>query len=331
MALRELKILNTVIKPGSRHRLNLNSAKLYTATSVEVPIIIERSKLAGPVILLSAGIHGDEVNGVEIVRQIITKRFNRPIRGTVICVPVLNIFGFLNMSRMFPDGRDLNRSFPGSKNGSLASRFAYNIVTEILPHVDIVMDFHTGGAQRFNAPQLRVDTLERKAIELAKIFKAPFLLESANVSKTLRATCSRLDIPYLLFEGGMSGQSDKAVVHEGVQGVLRVLKHLEMLSDSVVSPDTSRKMVLITRTKWVRASHSGLLHPKVVCGQYVETGHILATITDPYGAVRNKIKAMFSGFVINVNQTPLVYQGDAIFHLSVEGEYQEDDQEPTEN
>lgn len=318
MALREIKILDTIIKPGSRHRLNLNTANLYTSTPVEIPVIINRAKLSGPVVLITAGIHGDEVNGVEIVRQIIAKKFNRPQRGTIICVPVLNIFGFLNSSRMFPDGRDLNRSFPGSKNGSLASRFAYNITKELIPHVDIVMDFHTGGAQRFNAPQIRIDKNEKESVALANAFDPPFIVYSPNVSKTFRATCSRMKKNYILFEGGKSLDTDRNVMHEGVQGILKVLEHLEMLDDSFVKPSGDRKVVYISKTRWVRASHSGLLHPKTKCGVFVEAGQLIATITDPYGSSRFKIKSPTSGYVINVNQSPLVYQGDAIFHISTD-------------
>lgn len=318
MALKEIKILDTIIKPGSKHRLNLNTANLYTSTPVEIPVIIHRAKLAGPVVLITAGIHGDEINGVEIVRQIISKKLNRPQRGTIICVPVLNIFGFLNSNRMFPDGRDLNRSFPGSKTGSLASRFAYNITKELIPHVDIILDFHTGGAQRFNAPQIRIDKNEAESVELANVFKPPFIVYSNNVSKTFRATCSKMKKNYLLFEGGKSQDTDRTIMHEGVQGILRVLEHLEMLSETFSKPLTDRNVVHISKTRWIRASHSGLLHPKTTCGTYVHAGQLIATITDPYGSSRFRIKASHSGHVINVNQSPLVYQGDAIFHISTD-------------
>ncbi len=317
MALKELKILDTIIKPGSYHRLNLNTANLYTSTPVEIPVIISRAKLAGPVVLITAGIHGDEINGVEIVRQIISKKFNRPQRGTIICIPLLNIFGFLNGNRMFPDGRDLNRCFPGSKNGSLASRFAYNITKELIPHVDIILDFHTGGAHRFNAPQIRIDKNEQESVVLANVFAPPFIVYSSNVSKTFRATCSKMKKNYLLFEGGKSQDTDRSVMHEGVQGILKVLEHLDMLSEKIAKPPMDRQIVHISKTRWVRASQSGLLHPKIKCGSFVVVGQLIATITDPYGSSRFKIKAPHSGYVINVNQSPLVYQGDAIFHISI--------------
>ena len=173
-----LTILGHNVALGERKTINMNIAKLYTSTKVEIPVIVERSKVPGPVVLITAGIHGDEINGVEIVRQIIQKKINKPIKGTVICIPVLNVFGFLSMDRNFPDGRDLNRVFPGTKNGSLASRFAYQFTQEILPHANICLDFHTGGASRFNAPQIRVADEDSENMNLAKIFNAPFILLS---------------------------------------------------------------------------------------------------------------------------------------------------------
>jgi len=146
-----LNILDKEILPGTSTTINFNVAKLYTSTKVEIPIIVERSNNPGPVILITAGVHGDEINGVEVVRQIIAKKINKPAKGSIICIPVLNVFGFLNMDRFFPDGRDLNRVFPGHKNGSLASRFAYQFINQILPVADFCLDFHTGGASRFNA------------------------------------------------------------------------------------------------------------------------------------------------------------------------------------
>src|SRR5690606_22663877 len=151
-----ITILGQKIPLGASMEINFNIAKLHTATKIEVPVIVKRSKKPGPTILFSAGIHGDEINGVDIVRQIIARKINKPKRGTIICMPIINIFGFLNSKRAFPDGRDLNRVFPGHSNGSLASRVAYRLINEILPDVDVVIDFHTGGASRFNAAQIRI-------------------------------------------------------------------------------------------------------------------------------------------------------------------------------
>lgn len=225
-----LHILGKEVALGESAQVNFNVAKLHTQNTIDVPVIIERSKKPGPTVLITAGIHGDEVNGVEIVRQIISKGINKPKRGTIICVPVINVFGFLNMNREFPDGRDLNRVFPGIKGGSLASRVAFKLVTEILPHADLVLDFHTGGADRFNAAQIRIIKNEKTLDKLANVFGAPFVFYSKNLNKSFRNTCHKLGIPILLFEGGKSFNIDNTITNTAVNGIKRVLNHLEMLS-----------------------------------------------------------------------------------------------------
>ena len=183
---KKMEILGQTIEPGKGYQLNMNVAKLHTHTPIQVPVFIERSKKDGPVLLIMAGMHGDEINGVEIVRRIIRNKYNKPNSGTVICLPVFNIFGFLNISRVLPDGRDLNRSFPGSKNGSLAGQFAYQFLKEIAPHVDYVLDFHTGARQRNNAAQVRCVLKDPRSVELAKAFNPPFIVHSNLIPKSLR-------------------------------------------------------------------------------------------------------------------------------------------------
>lgn len=312
-----LDILGKKVKPGEGITINFNIAKLYTTTSVEIPIIIERSKKPGPVVLMTAGIHGDEVNGVEIVRQIIAKHINKPVKGTVICIPIINIFGFLNMTREFPDGRDLNRVFPGSKTGSLASRFAYQFVKRILPVADFCLDFHTGGASRFNAPQIRVKKGDDESIMFAQIFNAPFTIHSKTITKSYRETCAKMDIPVLLFEGGKSQDSNKDVARIGVQGAMRILQHLDMLKPRFETSTPAEPTVVIEHSTWLRAKYSGLLHINIPCGKFVEKGEHIASITDPYGKFSHKVNASNEGYIINVNEAPIVYQGDAIFHISV--------------
>ncbi|WP_417884722.1 succinylglutamate desuccinylase/aspartoacylase family protein [Zunongwangia sp.] len=311
-----LSILGKKVPPGKSVTINMNMAKLYTTTSVEVPVIIERAKHPGPVVLITAGIHGDEINGVEIVRQLISKGINKPDRGTVICVPVVNVFGFLNMMREFPDGRDLNRMFPGTKNGPLASRFAYQFKERLLPIADFCLDFHTGGASRFNAAQIRVKKGDLECIKLAKVFNAPFTVVSKTITKSYRETCSKMGIPILLFEGGKSMNSNKEIAREGVEGAMRILSHLQMLKSRFEVPEIHFKSVLIENSTWMRAKYSGLLHIKIPCGKHVEKGEYIGTITDPYGKFRHKIKAKNSGYIININEAAIVYQGDAVFHLS---------------
>jgi len=172
----KVKILGETILPGKTYHLSLNIAKLHTGTSIEVPIIISRAKLKGPSILFTGGIHGNEVNGVEIVRKIIAKKYHIPNAEWFICIPVVNVFGFLSQTREFPDGRDLNRVFPGTRTGSLASRFAYHIVKEIVPHISYCIDFHTGGDSRFNTPQIRIGKNDHESLQLAKTFGLALLL-----------------------------------------------------------------------------------------------------------------------------------------------------------
>ncbi len=311
-----LELLNHKIKPGESARINFNTAKLYTTTAVEVPILIERSVNPGPTILITGGIHGDEIAGVEVVRQLISKGINKPKRGTIICIPVVNVFGFLNLKREFPDGRDLNRMFPGSKTGALASRFAYQFTNEILPHADFCMDFHTGGSTRYNAAQIRVQEGDEDIFELAKIFNAPFTVFSKTIAKSYRGACAKLGKPILLFEGGKSLENDKTISKYGVDGVMRILKHFNMLQDNFTIPEPDFTNILIKKSQWMRAKYSGLLHVKIPIGKFVEKGEYIAIITDPYGSFRHKVRASNTGYIINVNQSAIVYQGDAIFHIS---------------
>ena len=217
---------------GENAKVSFNVAKLHTQNRIDVPIVIERSKKPGPTVLITAGIHGDEVNGVEIVRQIIAKGINQPRCGTIICIPVINVFGFIQMDREFPDGRDLNRVFPGTKKGSLASRVAHKLMTEIVPHADLILDFHTGGADRFNAAHIRIIKGNSTLDELAKVFGAPFVLYSKNLKKSFRNSCSKLGIPMLLFEGGKSFSIDSTITNTGVNGAKRVLHHFGMLGSN---------------------------------------------------------------------------------------------------
>ena len=311
-----LEILGEKVALGKSTTVSFNVAKLHTQNTIDVPIIIERSKKPGPTILITAGIHGDEINGVEIVRQLIAKGINKPKKGTIICVPVINVFGFLHMNREFPDGRDLNRVFPGIKGGSLASRVAFKLVTEILPHADFVMDFHTGGADRFNAAQVRIIKGEKNLHELAKIFGAPFVLYSKNMNKSFRNTCYKLGIPILLFEGGKSFHIDSGITNTGVNGAKRILHHLGMLSSKFKVSQPKKSCVFISDSKWIRANYSGMFKSTVKINTKVAKGDVIGHITDPYGSFNHFVKAPNEGYIFNINESPIIYQGDAIFHIS---------------
>lgn len=315
-ASKPLVILKETILAGESKTINMEIAKLHTMNKLKIPIIVERSKLDGPTVLFTACLHGDEINGTEIVRQLIVQKINKPKRGTIICIPIINIFGFINKTREFPDGRDLNRMFPGSKTGSLASRFAYYVLKDIIPHVDYAIDFHAGGASRFNAPQIRIVPENPELKELSDVFNAPFTLYSKNISGSFRNSCDKLGVKMLLFEGGKSLDINEEVTNDAIEGTKRFLDHLDMLNPRKKANIKSKKPIYIEKSNWVRAKYSGMFHGMVKIGSFIKKGDLIATISDPYGKVEHKMKAPHDGYVINVNDAPIVYQGDAIFHVS---------------
>jgi len=311
----KLTLLGVKIKRGDSVCLQFDVAKLHTRNSIKVPIFIERGKKDGPVLLLLGGVHGDEINGVEIVRRIIRNKINKPARGTIICIPVFNIFGFLHSSRKFPDGRDLNRVFPGSQKGSLASQFAYEFKKEIAPYIDYVIDFHAGGADRVNIAQIRCMLDDEKNLELAKVFGAPFIVHSKYIKKSVRETFHKLGKIALLFEGGKSMLYDEEAIKHGVEGTKKVIHFLKMKKYKDLSEN---KSIIIKKSKWLRATHSGMFHVRANNGGWVTQKTLLGIVTDPFGAFEKKIYAPFDCYVFCVNISPIVNRGDALFHVSLE-------------
>ncbi|MDG1039630.1 MAG: succinylglutamate desuccinylase/aspartoacylase family protein [Polaribacter sp.] len=308
-------LLGKEIPKGKRTILDLEVAKLHTRTTVKVPVIIERATKPGPVVLLLAGIHGDETNGVGIIREIISLGINKPTKGTIICIPVFNIFGYLIETREFPDGRDLNRMFPGTLNGSLASQFAYQFTQKIAPFVDYVIDFHTGGGQRDNISQIRCNKNNAKALELAKVFNPPVIVFSENITKSLRETLDKMGKTVLLFEGGKSKELNPTIINEGVNGTKNILIHLGLIEGEITVRETP---IFINKAKWLRASHSGMLKIKVENGSFVKKKEVLGVIQDPFGEFKKKIYAPFNCHIFCINKTPIVNKGDALFHISIE-------------
>ena len=315
MSSNDFNLLGHKIEKGKGAILEFEVAKLHTRNSLKTTIIVERAKQDGPTVLLMGGIHGDEVNGVAILRDIIRKKYNIPNRGTIICIPVFNVFGYLFMSREFPDGRDLNRMFPGSPNGSLASQFANKFTKEIAPIFDYVVDFHTGGAERDNFPNIRCVLSEKKAFELANIFGAPYIINSKYIPKSVRSIIHKLGKTILLFEGGKSLTIDESVINCGVEGAVNILKYLGLRDGE---PKIVNKSVIIKRSKWLRAPHSGMLRRYVENGSWVKKKTILAEITDPYVEFQRKIVAPFDCYIFGLNTISTVNKGDALFHISVE-------------
>ena len=311
---KKIVILGKEILPGKGAQLNLDVARLHTRTPILVPVIVERAKEDGPTVLLMAGLHGDEINGVEIVRRFLRKKLHKPTKGTIICLPVFNIFGFLNIKRELPDGRDLNRSFPGSAKGSLASQFAYHFMKEIAPHCDYIIDFHTGASQRNNFPQIRCVMSDPESMELARVFNPPFIINSSLIGKTIRESMIKMKKMVLLFEGGMANNIEEMVVEEGLNGTKRLIAHLGMRNYKIdISKD--REPIVLQESRWLRAPNSGMFQALVKNGSQVDRGTILAIVTDPYGNFEKKIKSPISGYVICANESPVVFKGDAIIHI----------------
>tara|TARA_R110002049_G_scaffold45022_3_gene131607 strand:+ start:3389 stop:4339 length:951 start_codon:yes stop_codon:yes gene_type:complete len=307
-------LLGKEIPEGKRTVLDLEVAKLHTRTTVKVPVIIERSHNPGPVVLLLAGIHGDETNGVGIIREIIDLGLNKPENGTIICIPVFNIFGYLIQTREFPDGRDLNRMFPGTLNGSLASQFAYQFTQKIAPFVDYVIDFHTGGGERDNIAQIRCNKNDEKALELAKVFNPPMIVFSNNITKSLRDTLHKMGKTVLLFEGGKSKELSPTIINEGVNGTKNILIRLGLIEGEITVRETP---IFIEKAKWLRASHSGMFKIRVANGSFVKKKEVLGVIQDPFGEFKKKVYAPFNCHIFCINKTPIVNKGDALFHVSI--------------
>ncbi len=315
MSNKPFTLLGKVVPSGKRTVLDLEVAKLHTRTTVKVPVIIERSNNPGPVVLLLAGIHGDETNGVGIVREIIDLKINKPKNGTIICIPVFNIFGYLIQTREFPDGRDLNRMFPGTQNGSLASQFAYQFSEKIAPFVDYVIDFHTGGGKRDNIAQIRCNKDDEKGLELAKVFNPPMIVFSNNIVKSLRETLHKMGKTVILFEGGKSKELNPTIISEGVNGTRNVLIHLGLIDGEIT---VREKPIYVKKSKWLRAPDSGMFKMMIKNGNFVKKREVLGIIQDPFGEFKKKVYAPFNGHVFCINKTPIVNKGDALFHMSIE-------------
>ncbi|MBN8695140.1 MAG: succinylglutamate desuccinylase/aspartoacylase family protein [Bacteroidetes bacterium] len=310
-----IHINGTNIHPGSSAQVNLNLYQLPTKTIIEIPVYVYRSIKAGPTLLILAGMHGDEINGIEIVRRLITRDDVRnPLCGSIIAIPVINIISFLYGSRDLPDGRDLNRCFPGSRNGSLGSRIAFDLMNEIIPQIDFGIDFHTGGAKINNYPQLRCVFNSKTNLDLGKKFSPPLIVNSPFRDNTLRKEASKKGKSILVFEGGESSRFDYLSINEGMNGCLRLMKHLNMVDLEIPNNPT----VLLNKTSWIRAKSSGLFHTSKTNGAHILKGEIIGMICDPYGEHEEKLVAPFDGYILGINNQPVINQGDALMHVGVE-------------
>ena len=309
---KDIIINNQTIKPGQFLEVNLNVYRLPTRTFIEIPVHVFRSKKDGPVLLLIAGMHGDEINGIEIIRRLLKGNyFQHLLCGSVIVIPILNIVSFINGSRDLPDGRDLNRCFPGSSSGSLGSRIAKDLMDFILPNIDLGVDFHTGGAKINNYPQERCVFNDKRSLELAQQFAPPFILNSPYREKTFRHEASKKKKPILVFEGGESLRFNTLAIKEGLNGCLRLMNNLGMLQSEIPQAETR----VLKNTKWVRAKMSGLFSTEKKYGSYVEKNEIVGVLSDPFGDTETPLKAPDNGYIIGINNKPVINEGDAVIHI----------------
>lgn len=314
-----ISIGNTKVYPGENDTAAINVGRLPSDTRIDLVAHVFRSKNPGPCILLLGGVHGDEINGIEIIRQTIEQGFLKQLdRGSVIAIPLLNVFGFINFSREVPDGKDVNRSFPGSSRGSLASRVASILTKKILPYVDIAMDFHTGGASRYNFPQVRYTRTDQKAEELALVFGTRFAIQKALIPKSFRKTAQDNKIPTIVFEGGESVRLDGFCISKGMQGIKRVLAHLNIVHAATMNNDV--KTLVCKKTTWVRAPYSGIFVWSKQSGQMISKGEPLGVLKDPHGKLSITVSSKEQGYIIGHSNASVVNQGDALFHVAIEYE-----------
>ena len=312
-----IEIDGHVIKAGTRQSFNLALPDFYNHGNANMPVHVIHGKRPGPTLLISAALHGDELNGVEIVRRILGHKTINRIAGTLIAMPVVNVFGFIAKSRYLPDRRDLNRSFPGSETGSMASRLAYILMNDIIPHCTHVIDLHTGAVDRENLPQIRakltgVESQETK--QLARAFGVPVILNAELREGSFRAATTSLGIPMLLYEAGEALRFDEVAIRAGVKGILGVMAALNMRQ---LKSSKKQNMPLIsTSSKWLRANQSGILRSLVASGEKVEEGDILAYINDPLGENSLEVVSPQTGIIIGKTNLPLVFEGEAIFHIA---------------
>lgn len=279
-----------------------------------MPVAVINGLRPGPKLWLNAVIHGDEVNGVEIIRQLLQTLRPRDLAGTVIAVPIVNVFGFVNESRQLPDRRDLNRSFPGSPRGSLSAQLAHLFMTQVVERCDYGIDFHTGSDHRTNLPQLRVDLTDAEVERLAKAFAAPVTVDAAYRDGSLRSACRAIGIPLLVFEGGEAHRFNANAVRVGFEGTLRVLAELDMIHGPEIPPDS--ETTIVRHSRWERARRSGIVRIDVFPGQAVERGDVLGIIGDALGTRHSAVRASRTGIVLGYTRNPLVSQGDALVHLA---------------
>lgn len=312
MARAEYEFQGTWIKPGTRAVVNVPLPGLYTDTEVHMPVHVVHGRRSGPTLFVSAAIHGDEINGVEIIRRLLLQPQLKRLQGTLLAVPIVNVFGFHYRSRYLPDRRDLNRSFPGREEGSLAGRLAHIFLHEVVRFSDAGIDLHTAAIHRDNFPQIRADMHGEQLKTLAKAFAAPVAIHSAPPAGSLRHAACEHDTPILVYEAGEALRFDEIAIRVGLHGIMNVMRELGMITLKRKPPKPS---VILRSSTWVRAPYSGVVRTLVKLGDLVSKGDALGIVANPVGGQEYRMVAPFDGVIIGRANLPLAYEGEAIFHV----------------
>ncbi len=309
------EIGGAVVPAGGRATVDLPISLLSTHTPMALSIHVVHGRRDGPTLFVSAAVHGDEIVGIEVVRRLLKLSAIKKIRGTLLCVPVVNMFGLIAHSRYLPDRRDLNRSFPGHENGSLAGQLAHVFLTEIVKRSDCGIDIHSAAIHRSNLPQIRVSPDQPRAMELAEAFNPPAIITAPLRDGSLRRAAQDAGVDVLLYEAGEALRFDEVAVRVGVKGVLRVMQHLGMIKSSKARP-SSVAPVHSSSTYWVRAPQGGIVRSAKTLGSRVDVGDIIGYVADPMGETESPIEARRAGIIIGLANMPIVNRGDAVCHIA---------------
>jgi uncharacterized protein len=309
-----VRIAGIQVGPGERASFDLPGAQLYTHTPLDMPVEVISGRTDGPVLLVCAAIHGDELNGVEIIRRLRAFEALGRLRGTLVLVPVVNLFGFIHRSRYLPDRRDLNRCFPGRAEGSLGSRVAHLFFSEVASKCTHIIDLHTGAVHRDNLPQLRAAFDQPQVAEMARSFGLPVIVNSGFTDGTLRAAAHAAGIPVITYEAGEALRLDEGAIVAGVRGIANVMRGLRMLPGR--RRTGAAEPYVASSTSWYRAPTDGVFRPLAKLGTRVRAGDILGVIAAPFGAKETYLEARAEGIIICANNLPLVNEGEALFHVA---------------
>jgi predicted deacylase len=309
-----IALLGARVVPGSRERLRWTTGQSFSGSVMETPVIVIHGERPGPRLCLVAGVHGDELNGVETVRRLAYAIEPKDLAGTVIAVPIVNLLGFSRGSRYLPDRRDLNRFFPGNAGGSSASRIAHSFFAAVVDHCDALVDFHTGSFDRANLPQVRADLRIPAVVEFTRGFGATAVLHSPGSAGMLRLAASRHGIPAVTFEIGAPLRLQPEEIEHGVEAIQSLMHQMNMVA---TRRRWTEPQAVFYESRWVRVDQGGMLFSELALGDRVEQGDLLGRVIDPVSNRSNEVRAPEAGRVIGMALNQLVLPGFAAYHLGV--------------